>query len=259
MSPKRRGRTGGPDLTGRQNDSESVPTAVAVYASTGLNRRGRLVRGTRRRSRHPRSWHGRRSELRRRSLLRATRAIPSEPSSFGLRRWRLCTRSGQSQDGRKAHNRPGRSCNRYLPALARTVVHDGDDLPGHLGNPARGGIRLGFASIRPSAAGRVDRERLAPSSSHDVALWSVASFSLSHSGAGGSIGGGGRSSRRVAGSDIVMDMVPSLVRGAAHGLFASGPAECLLRVSHVESDVGRSTASVCASVSWWIALVKSRI
>lgn len=63
----------------------------------------------------------------------------------------------------------------------------------------------------------------------------------------------------MAGSDIVMDMVPSLVRGAAHGLFASGPAECLLAVSHDELDVGRSTDAVCASVSWWIALVSSRI
>jgi hypothetical protein len=46
--------------------------------------RGRKVRGTRRRSQHPPSWHGRRSELRRRSLLLATRAISSEPSFHRL-------------------------------------------------------------------------------------------------------------------------------------------------------------------------------
>lgn len=143
-------------------------------------------------------------------------------SALGARadRWWRARRPGL---GRMAHDGPRRPCNRHLPSLACAVVHDGDGLPGHLGNPARGGIRHGVASVRSSAAGRVDGEGHAPSS-HEMALWSVATFSLSGSCAGGPIGEGARSSRRVAGSDVVVDMVPSLCSGGCPRLFASGPA-----------------------------------
>jgi hypothetical protein len=93
---------------------------------------------------------------------------------------------------------------RYRPALARAVVHDGDGLPGHLGNPPRGGIRLGFASIRPSAVGRVDRK---DPLRRRLMTWPFGRWRLSRSPTPVQRFDrrGGRSSRRVAGSDIVMD------------------------------------------------------
>jgi hypothetical protein len=150
---------------------------------------------------------------------------------------------------------------RYLPAPAGTLVHDADRLPSFLRNPARSGVCFGVASVRAPAAGRVDREGFALSSSHDVVLRSVvASWVTGDSTVGvGPTCGGGRKNRRVAGSGNVTDMVPSLDRGAAHGLFASGPADYLHAVSHVEPEGGRPTAAVCASVSSWIALVRPRI
>jgi hypothetical protein len=43
------------------------------------------------------------------------------------------------------------------------------------------------------------------------------------------------------------------------GELANGASEYLPPVSHVESDGGRPTVAVCASVSSWIAFVRSRI
>src|SRR5437899_9932706 len=51
----------------------------------------------------------------------------------------------------------------------------------------------------------------------------------------------------------------SLDRGAAHGLFASAPVDCLHTVSHFEPAGGPFTAPVCATVRSWIALVRSRL
>jgi hypothetical protein len=81
-------------LTPRKRSARESPPSGARYDQPASTSRGRTGR-----SRHPPSWHGRRSELRRRSLLLATRAISSEPSSIGLRRYPQSTRSRQTHDG----------------------------------------------------------------------------------------------------------------------------------------------------------------
>jgi len=65
------------------------------------------------------------------------------------RSWPVSEPTGLGWDGLR-HPR-----SRYLPPLACALVQDGDGLPGHLGNPARGGLCPGGASIRATAASRV--------------------------------------------------------------------------------------------------------
>ena len=55
---------------------------------------------------------------------------------------------------------------------------------------------------------------------------------------GGPAGGGGRFKARAGESRNVVDMVPSLFRGSAHGLFASGPAIYLNRLSQFDPRAG---------------------